>query len=208
MTNLKKAVSNKTNWDQFFSEVCRAVATNSKCLSRKIGAVLVRDKSIIATGYNGPPRGVMPCNERLAEACLPCDPLMDEMSINQGASALDDYAKCPRYMLGYESGQGLHLCPAAHAEANCINNAALNGVNTKGATMYMTCSIPCQNCLTAIINAGVKEIVVTGMEFYDSLSEYIVKSSGLRVRLYAHLLKDTLTLQDSETMLFNFQLSM
>lgn len=150
------------NWDKYFLDISNVVASNSKCLSRKIGAVIVRDKSVISVGYNGPPRGVPPC----------CQWPGNKSYI------------CPRKDRGYKSGEGLEFCPAAHGEANAVNNAARNGIMLLGATMYMNCSVPCKNCLTAIINSGISDIVVTGMEYYDTISEYIIKTSGLKVREY------------------------
>ena len=111
-------------WDRYFRSVCLAVASKSPCHSRKIGAILVRDKSIVATGYNGPPRGVPHC-----------DP------------------SCPRREAGYRSGEGLHLCPATHAEVNCVINAARLGVVTLGTTLYMNAPFPCMECTKDLINA-------------------------------------------------------
>ena len=143
-------------WDEYFKNLSYVVASNSKCLSRHIGAVLVQNKAVISTGYNGPPRGIPPCPG----------------------------PKCPRTTLGFLSGEGLHLCPATHAEANCIAQAAMNGVVTKGATMYVTCGVPCKNCLALIINAGIKEVVCTSLDWYDSLSPFIVEHSNLIIREY------------------------
>lgn len=125
-------------WDLYFRQVCDAVAKKSPCLSRQIGAILVRDKSIVATGYNGPPRGVPHC-----------DP------------------ECPRKAQGFKSGEGLHLCPATHAEVNCVVNAARLGVSTLGTTLYMNCLMPCVECLKVLINAGVREIVIDDITPYS-----------------------------------------
>lgn len=140
-------------WDNYFWEVCNAVARNSKCKSRQIGAIIVRDKAIISTGYNGPPRGMRECGD-----------------------------ECPRHTKNFKSGEGLELCPAAHAEANAIAQAARNGINVCGTTMYMSCPIPCKNCLSLIINAGIIEVVCDGDLLYDGKSRDIINQCNLRIR--------------------------
>lgn len=173
---------NRIKWDQRFLGICNELSTWSSCLSRQIGAVLVRDKTIIATGYNGPPRGVPHCGkERNVEDS---NLFLILQSARQAEGLLGDDTMCPRYRLGLKSGDGLNLCPAAHAEANCINNAARIGVRTSGSTMYMNCPVPCKDCLKAIINAGIKEIVCTAWTKYDALSEYLIKNSELKIKIY------------------------
>ena len=168
-------------WDQYYLNVCKAVGGNSKCLSRQIGAILVMDKSIVSTGYNGPPRGVAPCNERpngdvkLREALAKCD---------VSAQEAEQSSKCPRYLMGYFSGQGLEWCVAGHAERNALINAARNGISTKGTIMYMDCGIPCSLCLVEIINAGVSEIVTTSDSHYDISAQWLLDQSDLKVREY------------------------
>lgn len=169
------------NWDKYFLDVCNIVASNSKCVSRKIGAIIVRDKSIISTGYNGSPRGVPQCTARffldnkLKEAVA-------DWHVKTGKPI--DRLECPRKLLGYKSGEGLEWCIAGHGERNALINAAREGIITKGATMYMNCSIPCTPCLIEIINAGIEEIVVTKLEYYDLMSQYLVEQSKLKVREY------------------------
>lgn len=166
-----------SNWDEYFFNICRQVARNSKCMSRRIGAVLVKDKSIIGTGYNGPPRGVPRCDGRWTD-----DSFMTKYSGMIIDAELKN--KCPRQVMGAKSGELLDVCLAGHAEENTILNSARMGVCTKDTTMYMTCGIPCYRCLIKIINAGISEIVVTGMKFYDDNSEYLLNNSDLKVRLY------------------------
>jgi len=166
------------NWDEYFLGVCKTIASNSKCLSRKIGAIIVRDKSIISTGYNGPPRGVPPCFTR----CNDDQNFIKEL--NTKSITYDQiHPKCPRQVLGFKSGEKVDICIAGHAERNAIVNAAKNGVCVKDSIMYMTCPIPCTPCLVEIINSGIKEIVVTDMSYYDQMGEYLIKQSGLKVRL-------------------------
>jgi dCMP deaminase len=144
-------------WDSYFLTICKSIASKSPCLSRQIGAILVRDKSIISTGYNGPARNFPHCE-----------------------------GQCRRKNLGLKSGEGLHLCPAAHAELNCIANAARNGVSTIGTTLYMNCIIPCKDCMIALVNAGIKEVVITKGEFYHTMSEAIAEHGNILVREFSH----------------------
>ena len=155
-------------WDQYFMRVAKEIAQNAKCLSRSIGAVIVRDKSIVSTGYNGPPRGVPECWNRN-----------------------DTYERrCPRQLRGYKSGEGLDLCIAGHAERNAIVNAARLGIGIKGTTLVCYCGVPCKDCMIEIINAGIVEIVykkgsstgVAGDDYYDTMSKYLVVNSDILVR--------------------------
>lgn len=165
------------NWDEYFFKVCNTISENSKCLSRKIGAILVRNKSIICTGYNGPPRGVPHCDfsRYIKDAYL--FPKIKGADIGKLGEV------CPRAIMGFKSGEGLDFCPAGHAERNVLVTAARSGINTNHCTMYMNCAIPCKDCLIEIINAGIKEIVVTKYEFYDRLSPYLLHNSELKWRV-------------------------
>jgi len=149
-------------WDKHWLTFAEEVGKRSKCYSRQIGVALVRDNRLIGIGRNGPPRGVPHCEVR--------NP--------------NEQRACPRWIQGYSSGEGLHLCLAAHAEVNAILNAARMGVCTKGATLYCTCGIPCKNCLGALINAGIEEIVCTSKDYYDELSPWLLKNSDIKVRVY------------------------
>lgn len=176
-----------SNWDQYFMEIAEVVSKRTKCLSRKIGAVIVRDKSIVSTGYNGPPRGVPHCSERYS--FMLDKKLMKEINKIDGMcpkvfKKYVDKKVCPRQILGFKSGEGLEWCIAGHAERNAIVNAARLGVSVKDTTMYMTCGIPCTPCLVEIINSGIIELVVTKKEYYDATSEYLVNNSSLKIRLY------------------------
>jgi dCMP deaminase len=180
-----------TKWDAYYLRLCRAVASNSSCLSRKIGAILVQDKSIISTGYNGPPRGIPRCDKRWGvDTCLPEMPKCEEQEGIDTCSPVipecekDDDGRCPRRVLNYPSGKGLEICIAGHAERNALINAARNGICTKGTIMYMDCPISCKDCLIEIINAGVEEIVVTTLDYYDPASKYLVEHSGIKVRTF------------------------
>ncbi len=171
-------------WDEWYHEICMIVAKKSQCLSRKIGAVLVRDKTVVSQGYNGPPRGVPHCWERYY-----LDTNLHALLTKDGKtpSKEDINNVCPRYIAGFKSGEGLDWCVAGHGERNALINAARHGIKTKGAKLYMSCGVPCTPCLVEIINAGVEEIIITKMEFYDQSAEYLLKNSSLQVRVYDHL---------------------
>lgn len=142
-------------WDSYFHSICIAIASKSPCLSRKIGAILVRDRSIISTGFNGPARGYPHC--------------IDE---------------CPRKLKGYKSGEGLIECPAAHAEGNCIANAARIGASTINAILYMNCIIPCKDCMVLLVNAGIVEVVVEEDIPYHAMSLDIAKYGNISIRKF------------------------
>ena len=128
-------------------------ARRSTCLRRQVGAVIVQDKHIIATGYNGAPRGIAHCGER-EDGCL-------------------------RKQMGVASGERHELCRALHAEQNAIIQAATLGQSVEGATIYITHQ-PCVICAKMIINAGIERIVVR--EGYpDELAVEILKEAGLRI---------------------------
>lgn len=149
-------------WDKYFHNICNAVASKSPCLSRQIGAILVRDKSIVSTGYNGPARNYPHCKGEF----IHCRNV------------------CPRQAKGYKSGEGLLECPAAHAEANCIANAARLGVQTVGTTIYLNTLIPCKDCMILLVNAGISEIVVEEYKWYHELSADISTYGGIHIRRF------------------------
>ncbi len=146
-------------------------------MSRKVGAVLVKDNCIVSTGYNGPARGVSHCYERDFE-------FYDRLNSEKSAEQLkNDYPTiCPRKDYGYKSGQGLHLCQAAHAERNAILQAARNGICTKDTILYCYCGVPCKDCMIEIINAGIKKIVCLGTEYdYDSYARILAIEAGIEL---------------------------
>jgi dCMP deaminase len=153
-------------FDDYFLRIAREVASNSKCYSRKIGAVLVKDKAIIASGYNGPPRGMHPCR----------------YTNDFGDLYIDG---CPRKEQSFASGEGLHLCPAAHAERNALIQAARTGVSTKGTTLYCYCEQVCKDCASEIVNAGVERlfILMVGFLMMTLLGRFL-KSVILRFLLF------------------------
>lgn len=173
--------------DKSLLEICNAVASNSKCLSRKIGVVIVKDGVIVATGWNGPPRKVPHCWERHWYDEKLCGLLIKKgkisnMSMFAYASTQVLLPKCPRQLLGFKSGEGLEWCVAVHAERNALINCAREGISTKGCKMFMNCLISCTPCLVEIINAGISEIIVTDFKYYDKSAEYLIMNSNLIVR--------------------------
>jgi dCMP deaminase len=139
----------RPSWDEYFVEIARQVATRSTCLRRQVGAVVVRDRRILTTGYNGPPRGVSHC----------------------------DVAGCLREELGIPSGQRLDICRALHAEQNAIIQAALHGVSTQGAMIYVTHQ-PCFTCAKMIVNAGILRIVYAD-GYPDEMARQILSEAGV-----------------------------
>lgn len=166
---------NQKEWDKYFLRIAREVSKNSKCLSRKIGAVLVKDKNIISTGYNGPAKGVKHCNERNMDFYA---------NLDKRGYVINEYLiNCPRKVLGYKSGEGLHLCQAGHAERNALIQAAKHGISTKDATLYCYCGQICKECVIEIINADVKELVyLAGSDVYDKYAGTLLEESGITIR--------------------------
>jgi dCMP deaminase len=148
----KDDASHRPSWDEYFMDIARQVASRSTCMRRKIGAVVVRDKRILATGYNNVPSGIEHCTTR----------------------------GCLRDSLGIPSGERHELCRGIHAEQNAIVQAARNGVSIEGATVYCTTQ-PCILCAKLIINAGIVEIVFAG-SYPDSLSQELLSEAGIILR--------------------------
>lgn len=152
--------------DIMFYHACLEVAKYSRCNSRQIGTVLVKDGIIVAMGYNGPPGCIDSCHRGWYKEMI---------------GRVENV--CPRQHMGYKSGEGLEYCIAVHAERSAILHAARKGISTAGTTLYMTCSVPCGPCLVEIMEAGVSELVVTDKnKFYDMQSEYLADKCGLKIR--------------------------
>ena len=142
----------RPSWDEYFLEVAQLVSRRATCLRRKVGAVLVKDKKILATGYNGAPSGLKHC-------------------IDIG---------CLREKLKIPSGERHELCRGSHAEQNALIQASLYGVNVKDSTLYAT-NQPCIICVKMLINADIKEIVITG-GYPDKMAMDFLKEAGIEVR--------------------------
>lgn len=126
---MRQMMENK--WDERFMGLCSTVASWSSCISRNIGAIAVRDKHILTTGYNGAPCNTVTCRER---------------------------GYCIRRQNGIASGTRTEDCYAVHAEQNAVAQAARLGLSLDGATLYCTHQ-PCTTCSKLLINAGVKRVV-------------------------------------------------
>jgi len=193
---------NPESWDEYFYRIAVTVASNSKCLSRKIGAVIASGHTIISTGYNGPSRDVRRCdgrwlvdpeirkeyNRRVTERGR-SDKVITTLTLSSPRYREEFYGKCPRYVkeMGCKSGQCLEWCVAGHAERNAIVNAARKGMPPlEGCSIYMTCGVPCTPCLIEIKNAGITEIVCTDIAFYDfdRSCKYQLEESGLAIRKF------------------------
>lgn len=152
-------------WDLHFMREAKLWSSMSKCLSRQIGAVLVKENRVIATGYNGPPSKVMHCDYRDDSGKY-----RDESKVHwyRPESLIRSIPECPRQRMGYKSGEGLEHCPAVHAEINPILQCAKFGIPMDGATLYCYCNIPCIACAKEIINSGIKRVVCLGTEEYQN----------------------------------------
>lgn len=144
-------------WDKRFMQMTELVATWSSCIrpNRQVGAVIVRDKRILATGYNGAPSGVKSCVER---------------------------GECLREKLGIESGTRQEMCYAVHAEQNAIAQAAKMGHRLEGTTIYITHS-PCSICARLIINSGIKRIVFRD-NYPDEFSLQLLEEAGIVIEKF------------------------
>ncbi|MDO8494086.1 MAG: cytidine/deoxycytidylate deaminase family protein [Deltaproteobacteria bacterium] len=146
----------RPDWDEYFMSIAQQVALRSNCIKRKVAAILVKEQRIIATGYNGTPRGVKNCNE----------------------------GGCPRCNQLGESGKSLELCFCSHAEENAIVQSAYHGVNIKGATLYST-FCPCLGCTKMIINAGIAEVIYSKSYAMDETAKKLLKEAGVALRNYS-----------------------
>lgn len=143
----------RINWDEYFMEMAHLASKRSTCLRRQVGAVIVKDNHVIATGYNGSSKGSKHC---------------------------DEIGGCIRQQLNIPSGEKLDICRAVHAEQNAIIQAAYNGMSTKDAVIYVTVS-PCFTCGKMIVNAGIKEVIIAGM-YPDEKTLELFDEVGVTVR--------------------------
>lgn len=136
-------------WDNFFFDITKRVAEQSTCLRRKVGAVIVKDKRILTTGYNGAPKNIDHCS----------------------------ITGCIREQLNVPSGQRHELCRAVHAEANAIIQASIYGISIVGATLYCT-NFPCSMCAKLIINTGILNVFFLE-KYEDNLASELFSSSNV-----------------------------
>jgi dCMP deaminase len=141
----------RPSWDQYFMDITRLVATRSSCLRRQVGALLVKNRNILATGYNGVPSGITHC----------------------------EVAGCLRERLGVPSGERHELCRGLHAEQNAIIQAAKHGTYIDGSTLYCT-TMPCIICTKMIINAGITTVIYSE-GYADKLAREMITEAGIEV---------------------------
>ncbi len=141
----------RPSWDEYFIEIVNVIKKRSTCCRRQVGALIVKDKKILSTGYNGSPTGLRHCEE----------------------------VGCLRDELGIPSGQRHELCRGLHAEQNAIVHAAHSGVSIAGSTIYVT-NQPCILCAKMIINAGIVRIVYE-KGYPDELAMELLKEAGVEI---------------------------
>lgn len=148
---IKESKDERESWDDYFKRLARLIAERSTCIHRKVGALIVKDKRILATGYNQPPSGFPHC----------------------------DQIGCIRDDLNILSGRNQEICYGLHAEQNALMQAAKFGISTAGATIYVTHK-PCSVCARLIINAGIKRVVyIEG--YPDPLTDFFFKMCGIEL---------------------------
>jgi len=143
----------RPSWDEYFMAIADVAATRSNCCRRQVAAVIVMDRQIISTGYNGTPRGIKNC----------CD------------------GGCPRCNSDAPSGTNLGECLCSHAEENAIVQAACHGIAVKGGVLYTTFS-PCLLCAKMIINSGISEVVYRSRYTIDETAFNLLQEAGVRIR--------------------------
>lgn len=143
----------RPSWDEYFLNIAQLVSTRSTCLRRSVGAVLVKDRRILATGYNGAPCNITHCS----------------------------VTGCLREKLGIPSGERHELCRGLHGEQNAFLQAALHGTSLRDATLYCTTQ-PCIICAKMIINAGIREIVIKG-DYPDKMAKDFLSEAKVKVRV-------------------------
>ena len=149
------ATDDRPAWDDYFMEITHVVAKRSTCLRRQVGALLVSDRRILATGYNGAPKGLAHCGE---------------------------LGGCYREKLGVPPGQRQEICRAVHAEQNAVAQAAVHGVKLDNVTCYVTIQ-PCVTCTKLLINASVVRIVYEG-DYPDEMALQMLQEAAVELVRY------------------------
>lgn len=144
----------RPSWDEYFLKLAHLVSQRSTCLRRKVGAVIVKNKHILSTGYNGAPKGIIHCA----------------------------ITGCLREKLHIPSGERHELCRGLHAEQNAIIQAAVYGVSLVGARLYCT-NQPCFICAKMLINAGIDKIIITD-GYPDKMAADFLKEAGVKVKIF------------------------
>jgi dCMP deaminase len=146
-------MTKRPSWDEYFLRITKEVAQRSTCLRRKVGALLVMDKHILTTGYNGAPSGIQHCLE----------------------------IGCLREQLKVPPGERHELCRGLHAEMNALIQAANYSTKISGATLYST-TYPCSMCAKMLVNAGIKRIV-TLSDYPDPFAKEIFSMANIDVEI-------------------------
>lgn len=144
-------MTERPDWDHYFMEIAAVVSTRSTCLRRQVGALLVLNKRILSTGYNGAPGGLSHCLE----------------------------IGCIREKLNIPSGERHELCRGIHAEQNAIIQAAVHGVAINNSMLYCT-HYPCAQCAKMLINAGVKKLILSE-NYPDELAKKLFSEAGIDI---------------------------
>jgi dCMP deaminase len=146
-----KAIDQRPSWETYFMDITRLVARRSTCTRRAVGAVIVKDRRVLATGYNGAPSQVRHCAE----------------------------VGCLRKRLSVPSGERHELCRGIHAEQNAIIQAAYHGASIRGGTLYCT-NLPCSICAKMIINAGIVRIIYES-GYADTISQEMLAEAQVEL---------------------------
>jgi len=179
---------NRPSWTEYFKKMTELVSTRSTCLRRKVGAIIIKDNQVIATGYNGPPRGISRCVG--LEQCPVCHGQgFFKQQLNNGEHTIyrctacnniniqSSDSICIRNKLNIPSGERHELCRGLHAEQNCIIQAARHGISIKNSTMYCT-NKPCIVCVKMIINAGITKVWYIE-DYPDVQADKIIEQNAL-----------------------------
>ena len=146
-------MAQRVSWDEYFLQIATLAATRSTCLRRNVGCVLVRDRHVLATGYNGVPAKAPHCADK----------------------------GCLRQERNIPSGQRMDICRAVHAEANAIAQCAKLGVCVQGATAYVTVT-PCSKCAALLVQAGDTAVVSSGV-YPDEDTKAILEEANVTVKI-------------------------
>ena len=150
---IKQMKDSRPTWDEYFMNIAVETSKRSSCIRRQIGAVLVKDKRILATGYNGAPSKIKPCI----------------------------HSECIRAKLNIPSGERHEICKAVHAEENAILQCAKYGISTIGGKIYVTTS-PCSKCVKAILQVEISEVIYPKeINYPDQLSLNLIEESGIKI---------------------------
>jgi dCMP deaminase len=148
-------MNERPTWEAYFMKIALDVSSRSTCLRRNVGAIIVKDKRILTTGYNGVPTGISHCTEKT----------------------------CLRMKYNIPSGERHELCRGLHAEQNAIIQAAYHGVSIKDATVYVTHQ-PCSICTKMLINSGIKKFIFQH-PYNDPLSEEMLKETDIILEVFS-----------------------